>query len=78
MKKFFIDNGQLLTVFMSCIFIFFADNLPEFSNAYLTFITYCIILLIPNMINRSDFKKYFLDFLVVFLGSSHPLELTIT
>ena len=40
MKKFFIDNGQLLTVFMSCIFMFFADNLPEFSNAYLTFITY--------------------------------------
>ena len=47
MEKFFIDNGQLLTVFMSCIFMFFADNLPEFSNAYLTFIIYCIILLIP-------------------------------
>jgi len=51
MKKFFINNGSWLTMALTLFFIIMSDltgdYLPKFSNIYITFITYCIILLIP-------------------------------
>ena len=55
MKKFFINNGNWLT--MALTFIFFiitdltGDYLPKFSNIFLTTITYFIIALIPAVLS---------------------------
>ena len=40
MKKFFINNGNWLTMALACIFFMtdlIGDYLPDFSNTYLTF-----------------------------------------
>jgi hypothetical protein len=51
MKKFFINNGNWLTMALTLVFFIMSDltwdYLPKFSNKYLTFITYFIIVMIP-------------------------------
>ncbi len=51
MKKFFINNGNWLTMALTLVFFIMSDltwdYLPKFSNIYLTFITYFIIVMIP-------------------------------
>ena len=51
MKKFFINNGTWLTMALTLIFFIMNDltgnYLPNFSNIYLTAITYIIIVMIP-------------------------------
>ena len=50
MKKFFINNGNWLTMALACIFFMtdlIGDYLPAFSNTYLTFIIYFVITMFP-------------------------------
>ena len=51
MKKFFINNGSWLTMALTLVFFILSDltgdYLPNFSNIYLTSITYFIIVVIP-------------------------------
>jgi hypothetical protein len=50
MKKFFINNGNWLTMALTLIVFMtdlIGDYLPKFSNIYLTLITYFIIVMIP-------------------------------
>ena len=50
MKRFFVNNGGWLTVGLAILiyFIGLPDNyLPEFSNSFLTTITYGIIVFLP-------------------------------
>ena len=51
MKKFFINNGSLLTMGLGLIFFIMndltGDYLPKFSNTLITIITYFIIVLLP-------------------------------
>ncbi len=55
MKKFFINNGWWLSMGLTLIFFIMTDltgdYLPKFSNWYLTFITYFIIIMIPVSIS---------------------------
>jgi hypothetical protein len=50
MKKFFINNGNWMTMALACIFFMtelIGDYLPDFSNKYLTLIIYFIIAMVP-------------------------------
>ena len=50
MKKFFINNGNWLTMALVCIFFMtdlIGDYLPDFSNTYLTFIIYFVVAIFP-------------------------------
>ena len=51
MKKFFINNGNGLSLILGLIFFIMndltEDYLPKFSNTFLTGITYFIIVLVP-------------------------------
>ena len=51
MKKFFINNGSWLTMALTLFFIIMSDltgdYFPNFSNIYITLITYFIIVMIP-------------------------------
>ncbi len=51
MKKFFINNGNGLSLILGLIFFVMkdltGDYLPKFSNWYLTILTYLIIVLLP-------------------------------
>ena len=55
MKKFFIKNGNWLTVALTLIFFIMTDligdYLPKFFNIFLTTITYFIIALIPAVLS---------------------------
>lgn len=50
MKKFFINNGNWMTMALACIFFMtelIGDYLPDFSNKYLILIIYFIIAMVP-------------------------------
>ena len=51
MKKFFINNGNWLTLILCLIFFVMTDltgdYLPKFSNWYLEIVTYLLIVLLP-------------------------------
>ena len=54
MKKFFINNGNWMSMGLTLIFFMtdlIGDYLPKFSNIFLTTITYFIIALIPAVLS---------------------------